>query len=241
MRTLRAATWPDIQRLRAEVAAMAEAPTLVGAAQQLSQLFCRNFDSVVLARVFAVLPFADLPAAEREFAARAGPAQVLTDKTPVLCLLGSSGHQPAWNDRSASRNHLAIPLASSEAVHGAPMIAKLLSDLQVNVHALDDGRPVATREMLSGRSPTFFVADAATTADAEGRLVIPARGFVADAGVRSVFGSGGSYLDGTLLVIICFCAEPLDRETADRFANFIGAFKLATTRVVQQGRIFPEG
>ncbi len=238
MRTLRAATWPDLQRLRAEVAEVEHQPTLVAAAQRLSQLYTSSFDTVALARVFAVRPFGSLPPYERDFAERAAPAPALTDKTPVLCLLGTSGQEAAWNDRLASRGHLAIPLASSQTVHAAPMIAKLLSDLQVNVQGLDDGRPVASREMLGGRSRSFFVADASATTDDDGRLVIPAQSFVASSGVRSVFGSGGAYLDGTLLVIICFCCEPLDGETAERFGNFIGAFKLATTRVVQQGRIF---
>ncbi len=238
--SLARANWPDIQHLRGEVLRLSRAGSLSGAAQQLAGLFAEAFDSVVLARVFAVLPLSKLPHREQSFATRLAQGAPLGDHTPVLCLMGTRGRRAEWNERWQSVGHLAIPLLSSASVAQAPMIARLLGDLRVDVHGLDHGRPLASKELLRGRSATFFVSNALSTTDAEGRLVIPAHDFVRAESVRSVFGTGGAYLDGTLVVAILFCAEQLDREIADRYASFINAFKLATADLVKQRRLFEE-
>lgn len=243
MRTLGSlarANWPDIQRLRGEVMRVSRAGSLSGAAQQLAGIFAEAFDSIVLARVFVVLPFATLPELERSFATRLAQTAPLNAQTPVLCLLGTRGRRAEWNERARSQGHLAIPLLSSASVAQAPMIARLLADLRVDIHGLDHGRPLASKELLRGRSATFFVPDALSTTDADGRLVIPAHDFARAESVRSVFGTGGAYLDGTLVVAILFCSEPLDREIAERYASFISAFKLATADLVKQHRVFEQ-
>jgi len=210
----------------------------VDAAQGFATLFASRFDTVALARLFAVLPLSALPPRERAFAERTAAAATLSDATPVLCLLGTAGREPAWNDRLATQNHLAIPLSSSDFVRGAPMIAQLLTDLQVSLRVLDDGLPVVSRELMGGRSLTFFVPDALTTVSAEGRLIIGAADFARAYGVRSVFGMGGAYVNGSLVAAIFFTSEELTRPVADRFSTLIAAFKLATARHVQQGRLF---
>jgi len=240
MRTFSEVSWPEIQELRAKVAELQTSRTLLEAAEGLCRLFTERFDTVVLARVFAVCPLASLPERDRKFAEQNAHGEPLTDKTPVLCLLGTAGRQPAWNDRTCSQGHLAIPLSSSASVRGAPMIAQLLNDLQVSLRVFDEGGPIASRELMAGRSRTFYVPDALRATDAEGRLIIAATEFARASGISSVFGAGGSYVDGTVIVFILFCAETLEREVADRFASFIAAFKLATARLIQQRRLFDE-
>jgi hypothetical protein len=129
-------------------------------------------------------------------------------------------------------------LLDSNSVSDAPMIAKLLSDLDVDLRILDDGRPIATRMMPGGRNGTFYVSDALTERDGRNRFIIPGRDFVEKLGIRTVFGMGGTYVDGTLVVAILFCAEQVDRLTVDRFPSFISSFKMATARLAQEQMIF---
>lgn len=238
MRSFAEVGWPELQELRAQIGELQASATLLEAAQGFAALFTTRFDTVVLARVFVVLPLSALPERERLFAEHAAAPAAVSETTPILCLFGTAGHKPAWNDRSSSLNHLAIPLSSSDFVRGAPMIAQLLADLQVSLRVLDDGLPVVSRELMGGRSLTFFVPDALTAVNEDGRLIIAAEDFARAHGVRSVFGMGGAYIDGTLVVAIFFTSEQLTRATADLFSTLIAAFKLATARHVQLGRLF---
>jgi hypothetical protein len=57
--------------------------------------------------------------------------------------------------------------------------------------------------------------------------------------VGSVFGMGGAYLDGTLAVAVFFTDEKsLDSPFADRFASLISTFKMATSKLLADGRIY---
>lgn len=232
--------WPGIERLRAKCAAI-EHVSLDAAAQDFAALFAQEFASVVLARVFAVLPFECLPARERDFArafVRDDPR--LAARTPVLTLLGSAGRDASWNQRTSSKGHLAIPLLDQRFVQGAPMIAKLLSDLDIDLKNLDDGRPIATRQMLGGRNGTFYIPDAQAARDEQGRAIIPARDFVAHHHVRTVFGMGGAYIDGGLIAAIIFTNELLERQTIERFPSLISNFKMATADLQARKSLFAE-
>jgi hypothetical protein len=237
--TFNEASWEVIEGLRAKVAAFGHAPSLADAASGFTQLFRSNFESVVLARAFVVLPYSQLPSKEQKLVTRDASIQSrLRPDTPVLSLLASHGKEPAWNGREGSQGHRAIPLLDSASVSEAPMIAKLLADLEVDLKALDDGRPIATRQMLGGRNGTFYVPDAVNARDQRGRHIIPARDFTEQYGIRTVFGMGGAYMDGTLTVAILFCSEALDRMVVDRFPSFISSFKMATAPLVRQGNVF---
>ena len=120
------------------------------------------------------------------------------------------------------------------------MIASLLSDLGVDLRSLDLGGAIATRPMLGGRNGTFYVQDARTVVDSLGRHVIAARDFAQESSIRTVFGMGGAYVDGTMAVAIFFCSEELPRLVVDRFPSFISSFKMATAKLLRAGRVFPE-
>ncbi len=216
--------------------------TLCAAAQLYSRLFVEQFPSVVLARVFAVLPCARLPEAERELSTRVagqlGASQLLRPDTPILSLLGTAGAAPNWNDRQQSTGHLAIPLLSKEIVQGIPMIAQLLADLDVGLGWLDTATPIASRPMLGSSGKCFYVANAKEARDSGGRLIISAQDFVAKYKIETVFGMAGSYLDGTMLVAISFTTEALDKLAIDRFPSIIGNLKMATTGLVMSGRLY---
>ena len=232
-------TWAEIDALRARV--VGTSATAEEAAQRFTGLFVDEFPSIVLARLFIVLPFEELPAAEQSIARacvqgdpRLGP------RTPVLSLLGTRGREPAWNDRTLSRGHRAIPLLDREFVRGAPMIAKLLADLEVDLAGLDDRGPILTRRLLGGRNCAFYVPDVETVRDAEGRHIIPDRAFVEKHHLRTAFGMGGAYVDGTLAVAILMTTEALERLVIDRFPSFIINFKMATAELVAAKRIYAD-
>jgi len=224
-------SWDEIAVLRDRIGKLPTA-TVAAAAQGFASLLVDTFATIALARLFLVVPCRQLPAAERALV-----APELSPATPTLALLGTAGREAAWNDRTRSVGHRAIPLVDRETVHGAPMIAKLLGDLEVNLASLAGGGPIATRLMIGGRNGMFYVPEARTTRDELGRPIIdPA--FASQHAIESVFGMGGAYLDGTLAIAILFCTEHVDRGLADRYSSFIGAFKIATMTAQRDGAIF---
>jgi hypothetical protein len=231
------ASWSDIEALRAQIVA-GKPESIQQAAEQLTALLVTRFSTIILARVFLVLPLDQLPADDSAFArAIVDDDPRLTATTPVLTLLGTHGRRPEWNDRTRSERHLAIPLLDRESVLAAPMIARLLADLEVDLQGLGTGGPIATRMMVGGRNAMFYVPEARTARDELGRPIIQPK-FAAAHGVESVFGMGGAYLDGTLALAIVFCAERVDRVVADRYGSLINSFKMATLEPKNAGRIW---
>ena len=243
MPRLQDASWDEIHAFLGSIeTAIAGEPTLCSAAQKFVTSFVASFPSVVLARMFAVVPFKLLPeadaAAARKFAKNVDAVSLLLPTTPVLSLLGSSGIAPEWNERSRSNGHLAIPLLSRALVDGIPMIAQLLADVGADLSWLDDARGIDSRRMLGSSNQCFYVAQASTSRDSRGRLIIPSQTFVAEFRIETVFGMAGSYVDGTMLAAIFFSTEVVQRAAIDRFPTLIANFKMATTALALQGRIY---
>jgi hypothetical protein len=235
---LRDVTWAELDAIRVRLSE-SHATNVAAAGNQFLEVLAQTFDSLVLTRLFMVLPAGTLPADDQAFAARAaGGHAAFKPETPCLTLIASRGREPEWNDRASSRGHRAIPLIDSGFVGNAPMLAKLLADLEVDLRRLDDGQPLAVRRMLGGQNGTFYVADAQSACDTMGRSIIADRDFVRTFGVRTVFGMGGAYLDGTLVIAIVFTTELLERLMVDRFPSLISNFKMATSRLLSGGRIF---
>lgn len=238
MPALNDATWSDIERLR-EAVGVQGLSSVEAAADVFVSAFSAAFSDVALIRLFIVLPVARVPEREGAFATRFAAADPrFGPATPVLTLLGSRGREPAWNDRRLSRGHLCIPLIDRKFVEAAPMIAKLLSDIDVDLAAFDDGRPIATRKLLGGKNGMFYVPDASTAMDATGRYVIADRAFVERYAIRTVFGMGGAYADGTLVTSLVFSTDQIPQLTADRFPSLISNFKMATAKLIEEHRIF---
>lgn len=242
MGTIRDATWPEIEGLRGLLSRdLSDAPSLAAAAQCFVDGFSRSFETVVLARVFYVTPVRRLPAVEQqwatEFAAAAGRSVPLDPETPVLVLVGTAGREPGWNDRQLSAGHRAIPLVDKKLVDGAPMLAALLAALDLDIAQLLPDAPIQLRHLSGGLNARFYVPDARTTTDARGRLIIVNEAFVAKHGIRTVFGMGGAYLDGSLIAAILFTREQLSALEIDRFPSLIGTFKIATGTLVAAGSL----
>lgn len=218
--------------------------TLEVASQQFVDFLDENFaDSVALTRLYALLPFRLLSDGEqmvaRQVAADASSG-ALESTTPVLSLLGTRGTLPEWGDRRRSVGHRAIPLASASFTRSIPMVARMLSDLGADIDALSTPQ-LDTKLLIGGFNGLFYVADAASALDEQGRRIIPAIDFVREHGVRTVFGMGGRYFGDEAVVAIVFCRELVERYVAEHFALLIQQFKVSTTRIVGFGNIFSEG
>lgn len=231
-------TWPQVEGLREAVGGR-DAASLEAAAGTFVDAFAAAFSDVALVRLFVALPAASVPPAEYAFAARfAGDDPRFGPQTRVLTLLASRGREAAWNQRRLSHGHLCIPLIDRRFIEAAPMIAKLLADIDVDLSAFDDGRPIATRQLLGGKNGMFYIPDAATAVDTQGRYIIADRSFVERYTIRTVFGMGGAYPDGTLVTSLIFSTQKIPQLIVDRFPSLISNFKMATTKLVEARRIF---
>ena len=141
----------------------------------LHRFFCESFSSLVL-RVFLVLPFGGVPAADQAFARDlVSNDSRLGKRTPTLSLLGTYGREESWRYREGSKGHLAIPLMDKAFVAEIPMIAKLLADLNFDLAAVDDDFARTTSPMVTAGNGKFFVANAETDVDSRARHIIPNR------------------------------------------------------------------
>jgi hypothetical protein len=77
--------------------------------------------------------------------------------------------------------------------------------------------------------------------DEKGRKVIPAVDFVFAYGVRSVFGMGGAYPSGQMLVVVVFCRDRVARATAELFLPLAALFRGKTASLVALGKVFGPG
>ena len=222
---------------------VAEAGVLEEAAQAMAdQLHDVFSDSVVIARVFLTAPFGDLPAANQEFVRNlvegAGAADSLTATTPVLSLVGTHGREDDWNDRRKSKGHVGIPLISSSFVDAIPMISRLLKEMGVPIEWIDSHDAEVIIETIGRSAGLFFVDNAAEATDARGRKIIAAQDFVSAHNITGVFGLGGAYDGGAMIVIVAFCSDAFPRESAEQFLSLVTLFKSRTGTLVDSGRIF---
>jgi hypothetical protein len=213
------------------------------AAQALATALHTQFsESVVLARVYVTVPFDGLPPTVREFveklAGSAGQTNALKSKTPVLSLVGTHGEETAWGDRCNSQGHKGIPLISADFVGEIPMIARLLRELGVPLDWIDSHDAQRTVTTIGSAAGLFFVEEAAEATDDRGRKVIPAQDFVSDHSVKSVFGTGGAYPGGEIVVIVAFCRERIARSTSELFLPLADLFRGRTESLVAPERVF---
>jgi hypothetical protein len=242
--TFRETSFGQIQALRESIGTdAARADNLQQAAQGFVETFTRTFETCALARVFALVHLGKLPESEqawsKQFAESIGRAEAIGPRTSVLTLLGSAGSSPAWNDRRGSLGHRAIPLLDRAFVDSAPMISGLLQSMKIIPEQGASAGELQIRAMPGGINARFFVANALTSTDGAGRHIIAARDFVTTHGIKSVFGMGGSYVNGTQVIAILFTTEALTTLDVDRYTTFISTFKMATSEPAQRGQLFP--
>ena len=218
--------------------------TLEQAAQLVTDAIYEELgDSVVLARVFATVPFGELPEPNSAFvtdlAAANDIAPLINNDTLILSLLGTRGAKSEWDDRRTSQGHMGIPLASAAFVDKIPMISRLLKQVGLDLDWIDSRDADIVTKTLGGISGVFYVPDAAQAVDHQGRKIIPAQDFVEANDVKTVFGLASGYPVGKMFVTaIVFCRETLDKAEAELFSPLIDAFTTNTASLASTGAIF---
>ena len=215
------------------------------AAQKCVGMVFEQFrESVVLARLYAIIPNSRLPAAARQFARSAasawGKKDLLGEETKVLTLSGTRGELSTWNDRHTSRGHVAIPLISSAVEEHLPMVARMIKELGFPMDWVLGSSRSFSADTFGSLGGFFYVEDADTALDDAGRRIIPARDFVASHGVKTVFGTAGVYVRSRMIVtLIVFCRETLDRSALRQmFMPFGNVFTNATADLARKERLF---
>jgi hypothetical protein len=238
------ATSATITQLWAKVEpSVKQSQSLEEAAQAVAEALHNEFEeSVVLARVYLTSSLDALPKTNKDFvqklAESTGAADDLKAATPVLSLIGSHGQESDWCDRRNSKGHVGIPLISSAFVGAIPMISRMLGELGVPMDFLDSHDSGIIIENIGSAAGLFFVEDAAEATDNKGRKIIAKQDFVADYRVKSVFGIGGAYDGGQLLVVVVFCRDALSRTTAEHFLTLVNLFQSQTNALVSGPHIF---
>ncbi len=172
-----------------------------------------------LVRVYGTAALGDLPTAEQQFVARTAPG--LHERTMCLALLGTAGTRIGWQDRTASQGHRVIPLRDSAQVGRLPMIAALLTQLGIDIHALVAARTDIVLPARDDGYRVFYVPDAA------GSPVIPAQDFVAEHGIASALGFGGALPGGEMYAVVLFSTVPVPLTAASLFGTVALSTSLA--------------
>ena len=219
------------------------ANSLEAAAQSLVEAVYETFEeSSVLVRLYGNVACGDLPDFNRNFVSNLveakGVSDDLKDNTQVLSLLGTCGKESDWKDRMKSQGHVGIPLVSSGFVDQIPMIARLLQQIGIGLNWIDTEDIKIVAENASTLSGMFYVADAATEEDSQGRKIIPMQDFVSQYGVKTVFGFGSGYSNGMIVVLVVFTNESVPESKAKIFEPLISTFKGNTVALATSGKVF---
>jgi hypothetical protein len=118
------------------------------------------------------------------------------------------------------------------------MISRLLKELGVPVEWVDSHDAEIIVQTVGQSAGLFFAENAAEATDRLGRKIIAAQEFVSSYGVRSVFGIGGAYPGGEMIVIVVFCRDTVSRTVAENFLPLVNLFKEKTGSLVGPAKVF---
>lgn len=167
--------------------------------------------AAVLVRFYKTHPYEALEPALRTFADGILKGNPRPDMK-CLTLLATTGDEPQWNSRQASRGHRAIPLPSAQVISQLPMVAQLVHQFGLDILDLVQPAPELLVKLGQKSFNVFHVAEAL------GSPVIPAQEeFVRPYGVKSALGFGGMLPSGDLFAVILFSRIPVGRQTAEVF------------------------
>ena len=138
-----------------------------------------------------------------------------------------------------SNDPLVIPLVTANFVESIPMVARLMTDMGIGTDWFDKLEPDILVKNLGRAAGVFYVRDAKTWLDGRNRKIVSAQDFVTAHDIKTVFGLGGSYLNGSFVIMIMFTRETIEQSQAEAFMPLVSTFKTATLSLVMDGAIFP--
>ncbi|OQY01013.1 MAG: hypothetical protein B6I20_08085 [Bacteroidetes bacterium 4572_117] len=196
----------------------------------------------VLSRIFVNLPYKSLPKTNKQAVDALTDSLNVSSKikrnTQILSLVGSSGAQAQWNDRSNSQGHVGIPLISTEFIDGIPMMARLLGDLGIDIEGMDEAKAGITSNVIEEEQGLFYVDDAHTRTDKKGRKIIAAQDFVVAHKIKTVFGLGGNIRDNAYFTLIIFNNQDIPEEETKLALLLTSVIADAFEPYIKKGRIF---
>lgn len=208
------------------------AATVEDIAQRLVARMTTTFQSIVLCRLFLVVPYAMLPLAER---APLPERSKLGPTTPVISLLGSAGREEAWNDRTRSAHHRAVALLSASSAT-SPVLAHVLAGRSRITESWSES-PIAIRDLAGGEGRLFLLADAREDRDDNGRPIIEPS-FANAFGVRGVFGVCSTCAEGITATLLVFTDEGVSPADVEQLASVIAPMRHVTAEPLAKRRIW---
>ncbi len=192
--------------------------TMEDAASVLTKLFYEQLvdgsgnRACALVRFYKTHAFGELPLQLKRFAAKSLTPLTPRDDMNCLTLLATAGDEEAWNSRTRSRGHQAIPLVSPEVVEEAPMISQLIKQFGMDVREVVRPGERVVRDLQGRNYGVFYVPVA------QGSPYIPAQSdFVLPYGIQSVLGFGGTLASGDLFAVILFSKVSIPEPVTEQF------------------------
>ncbi len=220
---------------------MSSEPSLESAAMKfVKEIYSTFKDSIILLRTFVAIQYGELPNNIQIFADNlAATANLrLNSNCYVLTLFGTIGKDLSWHNRINSKGHQGIPLATADFVKSIPMMSAMMEQLGFDLGWIR-GEPSIVAQHIGKLMGTFYVEDASTTKDSNGRNIIAAQDFVRQYGIKSVFGFGGGYaMGGKMMTVICFLNEKIEKLQAVAFLPLGATFMLTTLNLITTKKYF---
>ena len=143
-----------------------------------------------------------------------------------LTLLASRGMQLEWNDRTKSKSHQVIPLASEQIVEAAPMVAQLIKRLGIDVTQVVTPEP---KLFLNPKDKTYNVLYVPkATGD---HAIVSQSDFVEPYKIQSVIGFGGLLPTGDMFAVMIFMRTFVPADVARKFARLAQSLEVAINNV----------
>lgn len=202
------------------------------AAKKLAQNLYHYFQTdgvsdFVLVRVFQSVEYLALPIdIQNRITQQTGAVPNPTLR--FLTLLGTYGDEQAWQTRTSSQGHQAIPL-TEETLNTVPMVSRLFQQIGFNLGKTEENIEGLHMTGVSGLSGVFHVENA------EGSPYIPGQDFVRKYGVKSVIGTGVILPQNEIAAIIGFTRIPLDQVKATILAPLMSKFWLKAFPLLTYG------
>lgn len=178
--------------------------------------------SCALVRFFKTHTYSELDEPLQAEARRMADGSPLAAETKCLTLLATAGQEIAWKSRRASVGHQVIPLTSEEAVARAPMIARLIQQLGLEVSTVLEPQSEQLLELQQQTFDVFYVPEAIDSP------FIPAQAsFAVPYGIKSVLGFGGLLPSGDLFAVLLFLKIQIPASAAELFSTIALNVKMA--------------
>jgi len=191
-----------------------------------------NEKACAIIRFYKTHPYGQLASGLQEFASGIMGGAPESQDMKCLTMMATAGEHADWNSPSTSSGHRAIPLASADFVGGIPMIARLVSQFDIEMGSVISPDPNVIGDLVRHTFNTFHIADAVDSP------CIPAQDdFVKPYGVKSVLGFGGVLSSGELFVVIMFSKVSIPASTASSFRDLSANVKEAVEPFVG-GEVF---